>query len=103
MKQTLQDIKVVFEKPIVIHCDNTSTISLSKDLDQHSKAKHIPIKYHYLREKAASKNIRLEYIPTQEQVVDIFTKTLNREMFEHLRQKLGVIPSPNKKQKMRCI
>ena len=95
MKQTLQDIKVVFEDPIVIHCDNTSAISLSKKPVQHSKAKHIPIKYHYLREQAASKNIILEYIPTQEQVANIFRKPLNKDGFEHLRKKLGVIPYPN--------
>ena len=52
IKQTLQDIKVVFEEPNIIYCDNTSAISLSKNLVQHSKAKHIPIKYHYLRDWA---------------------------------------------------
>lgn len=50
MKQTLQDIKVVFEEPTIIYCDNTSAISLSKNPVQHSKSKHIPIKYHYLRD-----------------------------------------------------
>ena len=95
MKQTLKDIKIIFEEPTVIHCDNTSAISLSKNPVQHSKAKHIPIKFHYLREQATNKNIKLEYIPTKEQVADIFTKPLNRETFEHLRQKLDVISSPN--------
>ena len=95
MKQTLQDIKVVFEEPTIIYCDNTSAISLSKNLVQHSKAKHVPIKYHHLRDQAANKNIKLEYIPTQEQVADIFTKPLSRDVFEYLRQKLGVILLPN--------
>jgi hypothetical protein len=95
MKQTLKDIKVIFEETIVIHCDNTSAISMSKDPVQHSKVKHIPIKFHYLRKQATNKNIKLEYIPTKEQVADIFTKPLNREVFEHLRKKLGVISSPN--------
>ena len=95
MKQTLRDIKVIFEEPTIIHCDNTSTISLSKNPVQHSKAKHIPIKFHYIREQEKNKNIKIEYIPTKEQVVDIFTKPLNREAFEHLRKKLGVIYSPN--------
>ena len=94
-QQTLKYIKIIFEEPTVIHCDNTSAISLSKNIVQHSKARHIPIKFHYLREQATNKNIKLEYIPTKEQVADIFTKTLNRETFEHLRQKLGVISSPN--------
>ena len=54
MKQTLQDIKVVFEEPKIIYCDNTSAISLSKNPVQHSKAKHSPIKYHYLRDQVAN-------------------------------------------------
>ena len=95
MKQTLQDINVVFQEPTIIYCDNTHVVSLSKNPVQHSKAKHIPIKYHYLRDQAANKNIKLEYIPTQEQVVDIFTKPLCRDMYEYLRQKSGVILPPN--------
>jgi hypothetical protein len=91
MKQTLQDIKIVFEEPTTIHCDNTSAISFSKNPVQHSKSKHIPIKYHYLRDQDENKNIKLEYVPTQEQVEDIFTKPLSKDVFEYLRKKLGVI------------
>jgi hypothetical protein len=40
------------KEPTTIHCDNTSAISLSKNPIQHSKSKHIPIKYHYLRDQA---------------------------------------------------
>jgi hypothetical protein len=76
MNKTLQDIKVVFEEPTIIYCDNTSSINLSKNTVQHYKEKHIPIKYHYLRDQKTNKNIKLEYIPTQEQVADIFTKPL---------------------------
>ena len=66
MKQTLQDIKIVFEEPTIIYCDNTSAISLSKNHVHHSKEKDISIKYQYLRDQDASKNIKLEYVPTQE-------------------------------------
>ena len=94
MRQTLQDIKIMFEEPITIYCDNTSAISLSKNPVQHSKSKHIPIKFHYLREQAENKNIRLEYVSTQEQVADIFTKPLRRDVFVYLSQILGVVTSP---------
>ena len=57
----------------------------------HSKTKHIPIKYHFLREQVAEQNIILEYTNTKEKIVDIFTKPLPREAFEHIRQKMGVI------------
>jgi len=59
-----------------------------------SKSKHIPIKYHYLRDRAKNKNIKLEHVPTQEQVADIFTKPLRRYVFEYIRQGLGVVPLP---------
>jgi hypothetical protein len=60
----------------------------------HSKKKHIPIKYHFLREQVAEKNIKVEYVGTKEQVADIFTKPLPREAFEYLCQILGVISTP---------
>jgi hypothetical protein len=60
----------------------------------HSKTKHIPIKYHFLWEQIAEKNIRVEYVGTKEQVVDIFTKPLPWEAFEYLLQRLGGISTP---------
>jgi hypothetical protein len=94
MKQTLQDIKIVFEEPTTIYSDNTSAISLSKNPAQHSKSKHIPIKYNYLSDQAENKNIKLEYVPTQEQVADIFTKPLSIDVFEYIRKRLGVVSLP---------
>jgi hypothetical protein len=37
-----------YDEPISIFCDNTSAISISKNLVMHSKTKHIPIKFHFL-------------------------------------------------------
>jgi hypothetical protein len=74
MKQTLIDIQVEYDEPIPIYCDNTCAIIISKNLVMHSKMKHIPIKYHFLQEQLVDKNIRVEYVGTKEQVVDIFTK-----------------------------
>ena len=62
----------------------------------HSNTKHIPIKYHFLCEKVLEQKVKLEYVPSKEQVVDIFTKPLPREAFEYLRQKLGVVSSMQK-------
>jgi hypothetical protein len=76
MKQNLSDIQVEYDEPIPIYCDNTSTISISKNPVMHYKTKHLPIKYHFLREKVSEKNIRVEYVGTKEQVEDIFTKPL---------------------------
>jgi hypothetical protein len=95
MKQTLQDIHIDYKQPISILCDNTSAISISKNPVMHSKTKHIPIKYHFLREQVENQVVKLEYVPTKEQIADIFTKPLPRDTFEYLRQKMGVIPISN--------
>jgi hypothetical protein len=94
MKQTLTNIQFEYDDPIPIYCDNTNAISISKNPIMHSNMKHIPTKYHFLREHVAEKNIIVEYVGTKEQVVDIFTKPLPRESFEYLRQRLGVISTP---------
>jgi hypothetical protein len=91
MKRTLKDIKVEYDQPISIICDNTSAINISKNPFIHSKMNHIPIKYHFRREHVAKQSVKLEYISTKELVVDIFTKPLPRDTFEYLRYKLGVI------------
>jgi hypothetical protein len=94
MKQTLTDIQVEYDEPIPIYFDNTSAINISKNPMMHSKTKHIPIKYHFLWEQVAEKNIKVEYVGTKEQVAYIFTKPLPWEGFEYLRKKLRVISTP---------
>jgi hypothetical protein len=91
MIQTLADLKVTYTEPIPIHRDNTSAISVSKNLVLHSKTKHIPIKYHFIREQVTKKIVQLNYIPSIEQITDIFAKPLVATPFGYLRHKLGVI------------
>ena len=91
MKQALEYLLVKYEHPIVINCDNTSAINMSKNPFMHSKTKHIPIKYHFVREQVSQKNVKLEYVDTKEQIVNILTKPLPKDAFEHLGQIMGVI------------
>jgi hypothetical protein len=90
MIQTLADLEVKYTAPIPIHFDNTSALSVSKNLVIHSKAKNIPIKYHFSREQVSNIVVSLHYIPSKDHIADIFTKPLPKSQFEYLRQKLGV-------------
>ena len=76
MKQMLPDIHVTYDDLIPILCDNISAIIISKNPVMHSKTKHIPIKFHFLRERVLNNIIKLEYVGTQNQIADIFTKPL---------------------------
>lgn len=96
MNKTLNDIKVEFPNPIPIMCDNTSAINISKNPIMHSKTKHIPIKYHFLREQVETNTIKLVYVPTKKQLADISTKPLEGEPFEYLRKYIGFVTPPSK-------
>ena len=76
---------------VPIMCDNTSAINISKNPVQHARTKHIEIRHHFLRDYVEKKVVSMNFIGTNEQIADIFTKALNREPFETLRLKLGLI------------
>lgn len=76
MKQQLQNYGLNFDH-IPIKCDNTSAINISKNPVQHSKTKHIEIHHHFLRDHVQKGNIVLEFISTEKQLGDIFTKPLS--------------------------
>lgn len=79
INQLLKGIKEEIIGPIVIYCDNTSSINILKNFVTYTKTKHITIKYHYLRELVQDKQVRLEYVNTKEKIVDIFTKDLRKD------------------------
>ena len=91
-KQLLEVMKVEIKDPIVIYCDNTSAIDISKNPVMHTKTKHIAIEYHFLRELVQDKEVKLEYVNIKEQIGNIFTKPLPKDAFLYLRGKLGLIP-----------
>ena len=80
MKQTLCDFGLKFDT-VPIFCDNTSAINLTKNPIQHSRTKHIDIRHHFIREHVQNGHITLEFVSSNNQLVDIFTKPLNEESF----------------------
>lgn len=84
MKQTLKDITVVHGEAMPIICDNTSAINISKNPVMHSKNKDIAIWYDLLKGKVVQKEVRLEYVPTKEQIANIFSKALAKDAFDYL-------------------
>lgn len=86
----LKDIKIIYDEPTIIYCDNSSAINMSKNLVKHSKTKYKSIKYNYLKEKVNEQKVKLEYVSTKERIVDIFTKSLPIDTFAYLGDKLGL-------------
>ena len=89
MKKLLSDYGIS-QATMVVYCDNSSAIDISKNLVQYSKTKHIEIRYYFIRDLVERKIVALEYISTEHQHADIFTKPFDRSKFETLRQVIGV-------------
>ena len=90
MKKVLTDYGIS-QDTMIVYCDNSNVIDISKNPIQHSKTKHIEIRYHFIMDLVERKIVYLEYIPTERQNTDIFTKPLDRSKFETLRKVIGVI------------
>ena len=93
MKKVLTDYGIS-QDSMVVYCDNSSAIDISNNLVQHSKTKHIEIRYHFIRDLVERKIVCLEYILNERQNADIFTKPLDRSKFKTLCQVIGVILCP---------
>ncbi|GJW06606.1 hypothetical protein Tco_1569029 [Tanacetum coccineum] len=74
---------------IPLYCDNKSAIALCCNNVQHSRAKHIDIRYHFIKEQVKNGIVELYFVRTEYQLADIFTKPLPRERFNFLIEKLG--------------
>ncbi|GKA74935.1 hypothetical protein Tco_0781313 [Tanacetum coccineum] len=89
MRSQLTDYGLGFNK-IPMYCDNKSAIALSCNNVQHSRSKHIDIRFHFIKEHVENGVIELYFVNTEYQLADIFTKALARERIEFLINKLGM-------------
>ena len=80
----------IVQDTLVVYCDNTSAINISKNPVQHSRTKHIDILHHFIRELVENKIIVIEHVAIENQVADIFTKALDSSRFDFLRKSLGI-------------
>ena len=69
---------------------------LSKNPVFHDKSKHIEMKYQFIHDMVEKGDMKLQYVATDEQVNDVFTKSLAKVKFVYLRDKLGVVPRKRK-------
>ncbi|GJZ99643.1 retrovirus-related pol polyprotein from transposon TNT 1-94 [Tanacetum coccineum] len=75
---------------IPLYCDNKSAIALCCNNIQHYRAKHIDVRYHFIKEQVENGIVELYFVRTEYQLADIFTKSLPRERFNFLIEKLGM-------------
>ena len=91
----LEEIKEERKIQLPLRCDNQSAIRLVCNPEFHQRTKHIDVKYHFIREQQEAGKIMIKYVPTQDQLADIFTKPLAGPSFSDLRERIGIKELPH--------
>nr|GEV31711.1 retrovirus-related Pol polyprotein from transposon TNT 1-94 [Tanacetum cinerariifolium] len=88
MRSQLTDYDIIYEK-VPIFCDNTSAIATQTI--QFCIQEQSIFRYHFIKDYVLKWDLELQFIPTQYQLVDIFTKPLDKPTFKRLIVKLGML------------
>nr|GFC67740.1 ribonuclease H [Tanacetum cinerariifolium] len=78
-----------FDK-IPMYCNSKAAIAISCNPVQHSRTKHIDVRYHFIKEKVEKGIVELFFVETEYQLADLFTKALPEERFKYLIIQLGM-------------
>ncbi|GJR80955.1 hypothetical protein Tco_0151740 [Tanacetum coccineum] len=89
MRTQLTDYGFYFDK-IPMCCDSKATIAISCNPVQHSRTKHIDVRYHFIKEHVKKGIVELFFVGTEYQLADLFTKALLEDRFKYLVRRLGM-------------
>ena len=68
------------DRPTMVGCDNEGAVSLATNTSHHSRAKHIDIKYHFIRSHMSSGSFDVVHVPSRENCADVLTKPLTYDL-----------------------
>jgi hypothetical protein len=74
----------------VIQVDNKSAIELAKNSVNHERSKHIEVRFHFIRDHVKEGSVELVHVVSQDQVADIFTKSLPKVFLDKCKKMIGM-------------
>nr|GEV74941.1 retrovirus-related Pol polyprotein from transposon TNT 1-94 [Tanacetum cinerariifolium] len=89
LRTQLTDYGFYFDK-IHMYCDSKAVVAISCSPVQHSRTKHIDVRYHFIKEKVEKGIVELFFVGTEYQLADLFTKALSEDRFKYLVRRLGM-------------
>jgi hypothetical protein len=85
LRNSLQQMDIPCPSPLIISTDNNGALSLASNDSSHGRAKHIDIRYHFIRSHIENSEFKITHMPGIINTADIFTKSLGRIKFqEHI-------------------
>ncbi|KAE9286766.1 hypothetical protein PR003_g26230 [Phytophthora rubi] len=89
-QKLLKELGVNQEVQATLFCDNQSTIKEVANNGNSQNQKHLANETRSIAEWVDRGRLQLEYVPTTENIADIFTKALGPCVFERLRSQLNI-------------
>jgi len=86
----LQSMDIYIKLPIIVRIDNIAAKFMAETASASSRTKHIDVKYHYVREFVEQGFIKIIYIATEENISDMFTKNIKKELHEKHSRKFVI-------------
>ncbi|RDX90521.1 Copia protein, partial [Mucuna pruriens] len=83
------ELKFADVQRMKLYGDNQATLHIASNLIFHERTKHIEIDCHFVREKLLAKEISTKFVNSNNQLADIFTKSLNGPQIQAICSKLG--------------
>ena len=89
LKHLLQELRFENDELMKLICDNQAVLHISSNLVFHKRTKHIEVDCHFIRENIASGCMTISFVNSNDQLADIFTKSLRGPRIKYIRDKLG--------------
>jgi len=89
LKQILKELQFGEVTKMTLIYDNQVALHINSNPVFHEKTKHIEIDCHFIREKIILGDIKTEFVNSNNQLADIFTKPLQGPKIDYICNKLG--------------
>lgn len=94
LSDVLSDLGYTLKSPVTLWQDNHGSIAFSSSEVEHSKMKHIALRENFICELMRDGFLESQYVKSQDNVADFFTKPLGYLKFQKFRAKLSCISNP---------
>ncbi|RVW81643.1 Retrovirus-related Pol polyprotein from transposon RE2 [Vitis vinifera] len=85
----LRELRFGKDEQMKLICDNQAALHIASNLVFHERTKHIEVDCHFIREKIASGCVATSFVNSNDQLADIFTKSLKGPRIKYICNKLG--------------
>lgn len=94
LRRLLREFGVFLNGPTPLHANNTSAISIAKNMIFHERTKHIEVDCHFIRQCVVKGTIQLPQVSSEHQLADLFTKAMPKSSHDYFSSKLLLLPNP---------